>query len=128
LYSQQAQVYDGNLEVHEIYGMNLDGVNMVVLSACKSALGASSTGDELVGLTRAFLYAGTPSIIATLWSVEARATRKLMTSFYTYLSKGKTPATALQEAQIEMLRNDAYRPYHWAAFALTGDYRGGIKP
>jgi len=114
---------DGNLEVHEIYGLNLTGVNLVTLSACETALGEQSQGDELVGLTRAFLYAGAPSVITTLWSVQADTTADLMVKFYTYLRNGETVAGALQKAQIELLDN--YSPYHWAAFTLTGDYHGG---
>ncbi|MCE7988953.1 MAG: CHAT domain-containing protein [Caldilinea sp. CFX5] len=117
---------DGRLEVHEIYGLNLVGVNLVTLSACETALGQQSDGDELIGLTRAFLYAGAPSVVTTLWSVRSDTTEELMVSFYTHLRKGETAAVALQQAQIEMLSE--HSPYYWAAFTLTGDYRGGNEP
>ena len=72
---------DGRLEVREIFGMELKA-NLVVLSGCETGLGKLSTGDELVGLTRAFIYAGTPSVVASLWSVDDSSTAHLMASFY----------------------------------------------
>ena len=72
---------DGRLEVREIFGMDLKA-NLVVLSGCDTGLGKLSTGDELVGLTRAFIYAGTPSVVASLWSVDDSSTAQLMASFY----------------------------------------------
>ena len=120
--------YDGNLEVNEIYGLNLSNVNLVVLSACKAALGESSRGDELIGLVRAFHYAGAPSVVATLWSVEADSTAVLMQEFYRQLQHGDTAAIALQKSQVAMLHDNRYLPYDWAAFTLSGDARGGIAP
>lgn len=116
---------DGYLEVHELFGLDLTGVNLVVLSACETALGEQSNGDELVGLTRAFLYAGAPSVITTLWPVEDEASGALMVSFYENLRAGMTVAEALRQAQIERLsQEETSSPYYWAAFSLTGDYRG----
>src|SRR6202011_4149055 len=74
---------DGSLEVHEVYELDLKKTELVVLSACQTSLGAQSKGDDIVGLNRAFIYAGTPSVIASLWSVDDQATSQLMTSFYT---------------------------------------------
>ena len=66
---------DGRLEVHEVYNLDLAHQrDLVVLSVCETAVGGLSAGDEVVGLTRAFMFAGTPSIIATLWNVEDEAT------------------------------------------------------
>ncbi|MBI4522446.1 MAG: CHAT domain-containing protein [Deltaproteobacteria bacterium] len=72
---------DGRLEVREIFGMDLKA-NLVVLSGCETGLGKLSTGDELVGLTRAFIYAGTSSVVASLWKVDDSSTAALMASFY----------------------------------------------
>ena len=71
---------DGRLEVREIFGMDLTA-SLVVLSACETGLGALSGGDELVGLTRAFIYAGSPSVVASLWKVDDASTAQLMAAF-----------------------------------------------
>src|SRR6185295_9891024 len=93
---------DGRLEVREIFGMDLKA-NLVVLSGCDTALGKLSTGDELVGLTRAFIYAGTPSVVASLWSVEDSSTAQLMSSFYRNL-KTMTKVEALRQAQLQLIQ------------------------
>jgi CHAT domain-containing protein len=93
---------DGRLEVREIFGMNLKA-NLVVLSGCETGLGKLSSGDELVGLTRAFIYAGTPSVVASLWKVDDASTAALMSSFYKNL-RTKTKVEALRQAQLEMIR------------------------
>jgi CHAT domain-containing protein len=110
---------NGAIEVREIYEMNLTRTNLVVLSACETHLGAQSRGDDLVGLNRAFLYAGTASVIASLWTVDDKATSLLMRSFYTHLKKGLSKAAALQAAQ-RATRKQYPHPYYWAAFVLTG--------
>ena len=89
---------DGRLEVREIFGMDLKA-SLIVLSACETGLGKLSSGDELVGLTRAFIYAGTPSVVASLWNVEDSSTAQLMASFYKNL-KTMTKVDALRQAQI----------------------------
>jgi CHAT domain-containing protein len=95
---------DGRLEVREIFGMDLKA-NLVVLSGCDTALGKLSTGDELVGLTRAFIYAGTPSVVASLWSVDDSSTAQLMSRFYRNL-KTMSKAEALRQAQLELIRGE----------------------
>jgi CHAT domain-containing protein len=92
---------DGRLEVREIFGMDLKA-NLVVLSGCETGLGKLSTGDELVGLTRAFIYAGTPSVVASLWSVDDNSTAHLMASFYRNL-KTMSKVEALRQAQLELI-------------------------
>ncbi len=96
---------DGRLEVREIFGMDLHA-NLVVLSACETGLGKLSSGDELVGLTRAFIYAGTPSVVASLWNVEDSSTAALMASFYKNL-RTMTKVEALRQAQLELIRGGA---------------------
>jgi CHAT domain-containing protein len=76
--------------------------------------------DELVGLNRAFLYAGTPNVIASLWNIDDQATGLLMQKFYSHLRQGNGEAEALQKAQREV-RAEYAHPYYWAAFVLTGD-------
>jgi CHAT domain-containing protein len=95
---------DGRLEVREIFGMDLRA-NLVVLSGCETGLGKLSTGDELVGLTRAFIYAGTPSVVASLWSVDDSSTAHLMASFYRNL-KTMSKVEALRQAQLELIRGE----------------------
>lgn len=113
---------DGRLEAREVYDLDLKATNLVVLSACETQKGKRSTGDEVVGFSRAFIYAGTPSIIATLWSVDDEASGLLMQKFYKHLKGGMEKAEALRQAQIEIRTDLKYRhPYYWAAFTLTGD-------
>jgi CHAT domain-containing protein len=96
---------DGRLEVREVFGMDLKA-NLVVLSACETGLGKLSSGDEIVGLTRAFIYAGTPSVVASLWKVEDSSTAAIMGSFYENL-KTKSKVEALRQAQLELIRGQA---------------------
>ncbi|RLG40597.1 MAG: hypothetical protein DRO01_03925 [Thermoproteota archaeon] len=111
---------DGWLTVGEVYGLELQNAELVVLSACETQLGDLTEGDELVGLTRAFLFAGTPTVIGSLWTVDDQATAELMELFYKYLQDGKGKAEALRQAQIEV-REKYPNPYYWAAFVLNGE-------
>jgi len=115
--------YDGVLEVHEVYNLDLSNTTLVVLSACETRLGERSAGDEIVGLNRAFIYAGTPSVLASLWSVEDEATMELMVAFYDYVeNQGYSKGEALRQAQLDLLQNpNTAHPYYWAGFVLTGD-------
>jgi CHAT domain-containing protein len=108
---------DGRLEVRELFGLELNA-RLVVLSACETGLGKLSRGDELVGLQRAFLYAGTPAVVTTLWKVDDRASFDLVRAFYERLA-AEGPVTALRQAQLATM--GAYpHPFAWAAFGLTG--------
>ena len=112
---------DGRVEVHELYDLNLERTKLVVLSACETQLGQRSRGDDIIGLTRAFLYAGASSVIASLWKVDDRATCELMTHFYLQLAVTHSPAHALRAAQRIIRAHAAYQhPYYWAGFVLTG--------
>lgn len=117
---------NGQLTVEEIQSkLDLSGVNLVVLSACQSGVGNRSGGDEIVGLTRSILYAGSPGVIATLWNIGDEATPPLIEKFYDYLLGGATAADALRAAQVDMLRDPRFAdPRYWAAFFLTGDPQG----
>ncbi|HOT15361.1 MAG TPA: CHAT domain-containing protein [Bacteroidales bacterium] len=110
---------DGMLKVSDIFGLQLKS-NMVALSACQTGLGNISNSDELVGLSRAFIYAGTPSIVVSLWSVADEPTAKLMTYFYENLKTNPANA-ALVQAERKLMKT--YKePYFWAPFVLIGDY------
>ena len=117
---------DGNLEAHEILSdLDLTGVNLVVLSACETARGERSRGDEIIGLTRAILDAGSSGVISTLWNIDDEAAAALMAEFYRHLLGGTPVAEALQQAQLALLHNPRYRdPGFWAAFSLAGDPQG----
>jgi CHAT domain-containing protein/Flp pilus assembly protein TadD len=111
---------NGALEVREIYGMDLSKTNLVTLSACETQMGTQSTGDDIVGLNRAFIYAGASAVVASLWTVDDEATSLLMKAVYSHLRQGRSKAAALQAAQIE-IRKKYPHPYYWSAFVLTGD-------
>jgi CHAT domain-containing protein len=116
---------DGALEVHEVYGLDLSRADMVTLSACQTQIGSQSSGDDIVSLSRAFIYAGAPTVVASLWSVDDEATAALMQAFYTHLKEGMGKAQALAAAQSDLRRDEAHpqwaHPFYWAAFVLTGD-------
>ena len=106
------------LTVDKIYSLNLDA-ELVTLSACETGLSEIANGDDLVGLTRGFLYAGSSSIVASLWKVDDLATGELMTCFYSELNKANK-REALRTAQLETKKKYAH-PYYWASFQLTGN-------
>ncbi|MBI4488976.1 MAG: CHAT domain-containing protein [Deltaproteobacteria bacterium] len=108
---------DGLLTVGELYSLRLHA-DLVTLSACETGLGKINYGDDLVGLSRGFLYAGSNSILASLWKVEDRATSFLMTEFYSNLKKANK-RDALREAQLTTKKLFEH-PFFWAAFQLTG--------
>ena len=114
---------DGRLFIREIWGLQLVGYQLVTLSACETAKGKEASGDIMVSLETAFLRAGTPTIVASLWEVDDQATGILMKTFYHNLMRqGK--AEALRRAQVAMLKDPRYvYPYYWAPFILVGDWR-----
>jgi CHAT domain-containing protein len=115
---------NGYVRLADIYNMRLDA-DLVVLSACQTALGKEIKGEGLVGLARAFMYAGAPRVVATLWEVNDAATAALMTRFYRgVLQEKRSPAAALRQAQLEMSRDPRWSaPYYWAGFVMQGDWR-----
>jgi CHAT domain-containing protein len=115
---------DGFLRLNHIYDLRLSS-ELVVLSACSTALGKDVRGEGLIGLTRGFMYAGAPRVIASLWKVDDEATTELMKLFYRNLLRKQIPASAaLSAAQAEMRAQPRWRsPYYWAAFTLQGDWR-----
>jgi CHAT domain-containing protein len=115
---------NGLLRASDIKDLSLSA-DLVVLSACSTALGYEHRGEGLGNLTRSFMSAGVPRVVASLWSVDDRATAELMSHFYrSLLLKGSSPATALREAQL-FLRHDPRwsAPVYWAGFVLQGDWR-----
>ena len=126
--------YDGFLRTQEVFELRL-GSPLVMLSACKTGLGKQRKGEGLVGLTRAFHYAGAPTVGVSLWPVDDDSTAALMTLFYRRLlpakaPNGKTPSgvadltAALRLAQLQLIEERRYSsPFFWAPFVLVGDYR-----
>ena len=127
---------NGLLQAWEIFESVRLEAELVVLSACGSGLGPELAGEGLLGLTRAFQYAGARSVAASLWSVDDRSTAELMVRFHRHLRAGQRKDEALRSAQLELLREprgaadgagrptqDLSAPFYWAAFQLIGDWR-----
>jgi CHAT domain-containing protein len=124
LVDQAGQPQDGFWRLHDIYNLKLNA-ELVVLSACQTGLGKDIKGEGLVGLTRGFMYAGTPRVVASLWQVDDVATAELMKRFYRgMLQQEQRPAAALRAAQLEMLGKKQWtHPFYWAAFTLQGEWK-----
>ncbi|HEX8686886.1 MAG TPA: CHAT domain-containing tetratricopeptide repeat protein, partial [Pyrinomonadaceae bacterium] len=125
LYDERGRFHeDGFLRLKDIYGLSLP-VDLVVLSACRTGLGMEVKGEGIIGLTRGFMYAGSPRVITSLWKVDDDATAELMRGFYEKMLKlGMTPAAALRAAQTEVAQQKRRsHPYYWAGFILQGEPR-----
>jgi CHAT domain-containing protein/tetratricopeptide (TPR) repeat protein len=124
LVDEQGRTQNGFLRLYDIYNLKLNA-DLVVLSACQTALGKEIKGEGLVGLTRGFMYAGAPRVVASLWRIDDRATAEIMKRFYTSMLKdGLRPAAALRAAQISMLSDKRWQsPHFWAPFTLQGEWR-----
>lgn len=115
---------NGLLQAWEVFEQMRIRADLVTLSACDSALGEEVSGEGILGLTRAFQFAGARAVLASLWGVNDASTAQLMTSFYAALGEGRSTDEALREAQLRLLRGGRFRhPRHWAAFELLGDWR-----
>lgn len=120
---RQGLAQDGFLQAHEVYNLKLNA-DLVVLSACQTALGKDVRGEGLIGLTRGFMYAGVPRVAASLWRVPDLATMELMRRFYrAMLVDGQRPAAALRSAQVCMVKERRWTPYQWAGFTLQGEWK-----
>jgi CHAT domain-containing protein/Tfp pilus assembly protein PilF len=116
---------DGFLRLQDVYNLKLPA-ELVVLSACQTGLGKEIKGEGLIGLTRGFMYAGAPRIVASLWKVDDWATSELMKRFYQGMlgPEALSPAGALRQAQLSIWKEKQWRaPYYWAAFVLQGEWK-----
>jgi CHAT domain-containing protein len=123
---------DGFLRTDEVFNLRL-GSPLVMLSACETGLGKEKRGEGVMGLTRAFMYAGAPTVGVSLWSVADRSTADLMADFYKRLlvssagassPNGVSASSAMREAQLAMIAGKRYSaPFYWAPFVLVGDWR-----
>ena len=137
LVDRRGRPLDGFLSAADIYALHLRG-SLVVLSACRTALGKDVRGEGLVGLVRAFMYAGAPSVVASYWDVGDADTAEVMKRFYRRLLSGhEKPSAALRDAQLSIAKERGWRsPRSWAAFTLQGDWErrrpagrpGGVPP
>ncbi|MEW6732252.1 MAG: CHAT domain-containing protein [Acidobacteriota bacterium] len=123
LVDERGQPQEGFLQVHDICNLKLKA-DLVVLSACRTALGKTVEGEGLIGLVRSFMYAGAVRVVASMWDVNDEATAELMKRFYQeMLKKGVTPSSALRSAQVSIWREKRWQaPYYWAAFQLQGEW------
>jgi CHAT domain-containing protein len=124
LYDSKGQSTPGFLLINDVFNLRL-GADLVVLSACETALGKQVRGEGLQGVTQGFFHAGTPRVIASLWKVDDRATGELMTEMYEHMvTDGERPAAALRKAQLSVWSDVKWRaPYFWAAFVAEGEWR-----
>jgi len=124
LVDQNGKPQNGFLRLYDIYNMNLKA-DLVVLSACQTALGRDIKGEGLIGLTRAFMYGGATRVVASLWQADDRGTAVLMSKFYEgLLSRRLSPAAALRSAQVAMSQDKRWHnPRYWAAFTIQGEWK-----
>jgi CHAT domain-containing protein/Tfp pilus assembly protein PilF len=124
MFDPEGQPRDGFLRAHDLFNLKLSG-ELVVLSACSTAVGRDYRGEGLVGLARGFMYAGVPRVVGSLWATDDKATAELMVSFYRKMLKERLrPAAALRATQAEMWREQRWQePYFWAGFVLQGEWR-----
>ncbi len=120
------QTYDGIATAYEISGMNLQGTDLVVLSACETGLGDIQNGEGVFGLRRAFQLAGAQTVVMSLWKVPDNETKELMIDFYTRLKNGEGKSQALRHASLSMMRKQKAKygsahPYFWGAFICAGN-------
>jgi CHAT domain-containing protein/Tfp pilus assembly protein PilF len=124
MFDEQGQRQNGFLQLYEIYNLKLSA-DLVVLSACQTALGKDMRGEGVVGLTRGFMHAGARRVLATLWNVNDRASAELMYRFYReMLVNGLKPSAALRAAQLELSKQKQFQaPFYWAGFVIQGDWQ-----
>jgi CHAT domain-containing protein len=116
---------DGFLRTDEVFNLRL-GSPLVMLSACETGLGKEKRGEGVMGLARAFMYAGAPTVGVSLWSVADKSTADLMTDFYKNMLAGadKSPTAAMRTARLDMIGGKRYSaPFYWAPFVLVGDWK-----
>jgi CHAT domain-containing protein len=122
LFDHDGKPQDGFIRLRDIYDLKLSA-DLVVLSACDTALGKDIKGEGITGITRGFMYAGAPRVVATLWNVDDEATSEFMKWFYAgILEKHEPPSASLREAQMEIRKQARWKsPYYWGAFIIEGD-------
>jgi CHAT domain-containing protein len=131
LLAPATQPADGpdSLLAKDIYNLKLNNVSLVTLSACETGLGRIARGDEILGFTRAFFYAGASSLIVSMWPVADESSALTMRTFYSQLANGDEAIDAMRTAQLAVLHNPRFaHPFFWAPFDLMGGWRLTIAP
>ena len=120
---------DDFLFLDEIYSLNMDSCRMIVISACETGRGELVHNEGVMSFARAFLYAGCPSTINTLWKADDHSTAEIIKLFYKYLEEGDNKSLALQRAKLEFIRNNPLfrNPVYWSHIVLTGDTQALYK-
>ena len=124
LFDRAGRRRNGFLRLYDIYSLRLNA-DLVVLSACQTALGQEIKGEGLIGLTRGFFYAGAHRVLASLWEIDDRTTAVFMKPFYeAMIQRHQRPSAALRSAQAAMWKGKGWdAPYYWAAFTMQGEWR-----
>ncbi|WP_242673181.1 CHAT domain-containing protein [Niastella yeongjuensis] len=122
-YPQSPQPTQDALYLEELYGLNMEGTQLVIISACETGHGQLVNSEGVLSLTRGFAYAGCASMVNSLWKADDAATAAILHQFQLYLQKGFTKAKALRQAKLDYLHSNAlYKtPNYWAHLILTGD-------
>jgi CHAT domain-containing protein len=121
---------DGFLFAHELYDLNLQSVDLAVLTSCESGVGKFQTGEGVMSIARGFAYAGCPSIVMSLWKVDDLTTAQVMKSYYSRVFNRTDLGSVLRESKLEYLKNSdelSSHPFYWAALIHIGDTRGIAK-
>jgi CHAT domain-containing protein len=121
---------DGVLFAHELYDLNLQDVDLAVLTSCESGVGKFQTGEGAMSIARGFAYAGCPSIVMSLWKVDDLTTAQVMKSYYCQVFNGTNLGSVLRESKLEYLKSSdelSSHPFYWAALIHIGDTRGIAK-
>lgn len=128
-YPQQKNIEENRLYVEELYGLNMDSTELVILSACETGNGQLVNGEGVMSLSRGFAYAGCASIINSLWKADDKASSMILQQFHYYLQKGYSRSRSLQLAKLDYINSDALHrsPEYWANLVLIGNTEGWQK-
>ncbi len=124
--SDKDSTEDGQLYAHELYDLNLEQLDLAVLSACESGVGKQQAGEGVLNIARGFAYAGCPSMVISLWKLDDKTSAKVMSSFYKHLSEAEPIDQALKQAKLDYLasaKEFKSHPSYWAAFLPVGETR-----
>jgi len=126
-FNQKGELQRGLLSASDAFKMQLSAAELIVLSGCRTGLGNEAKREALTGMTGSLMAAGADRVIVSLWSVNDKATARLMQTFYKKVLDSRNPiapAQALREAQLDMWNDGSFQaPYNWAAFTIQGDWR-----
>jgi len=122
-YPQKNSLTEDCLFLEELYGLNMDSTKLVIISACETGNGELVNNEGVISLSRAFMYAGCPSTINSLWKADDKATSAILRQFHIYLREGYSKSKALQKAKLDYIKSNAlYKsPAHWAHLVLMGN-------